>query len=130
MDTAHLHDHLDTAHLHNPTHRSMNAALLHILKGMINWPLFIASYEHSKAICGYSDDENLLRLQRALKGAALEAMVPLLYLPSGLQEAVATLKLRFGRPEVIVERLIEKVRRMPVPRADRLETLAEFGFAV
>uniref|UniRef100_A0A182NXA4 Uncharacterized protein n=1 Tax=Anopheles dirus TaxID=7168 RepID=A0A182NXA4_9DIPT len=94
------------------------------------WPLFIASYEHSTTICGYSDDENLLRLQKALKGAALEAVGPLLFLPSGLREAISTLRLRFGRPEVIVEGLIDKVKRMPVPRSDRLDTLVDFGFAV
>ncbi|XP_052901623.1 uncharacterized protein LOC128309307, partial [Anopheles moucheti] len=94
------------------------------------WPLFISSYEHSTAICGYSDYENLLRLQKALKGAALEAVSSLLLLPSGLKEAIDVLKLRFGRPEVIVENLMEKVRRMPAPRADRLDTLVEFGFAV
>ncbi|XP_052900305.1 uncharacterized protein LOC128306748 [Anopheles moucheti] len=87
-------------------------------------------YEHSTAICGYSDYENLLRLQKALKGAALEAVSSLLLLPSGLKEAIDVLKLRFGRPEVIVENLMEKVRRMPAPRADRLDTLVEFGFAV
>uniref|UniRef100_A0A182PX70 Uncharacterized protein n=1 Tax=Anopheles epiroticus TaxID=199890 RepID=A0A182PX70_9DIPT len=94
------------------------------------WPLFIASYEHSTAVCGYSDDENLMRLQKALKGAALEAVSSLLLLPSGLKEAIATLKMRFGRPDVIVDGLIEKVRRMPSPRADKLETLTAFGFAV
>ncbi|XP_049301240.1 uncharacterized protein LOC125774914 [Anopheles funestus] len=93
------------------------------------WPLFISSYEHSTAICGYSDYENLLRLQKALKGAALEAVSSLLLLPSGLKEAIEVVKLRFGRPEVIVENLIEKVRRMPAPQAERLETLLEFGFA-
>ncbi|XP_052901567.1 uncharacterized protein LOC128309229 [Anopheles moucheti] len=94
------------------------------------WPLFISSYEHSTAICGYSDYENLLRLQKALKGAALEAVSSLLLLPSGLKEATDVLKLRFGRPEVIVENLMEKVRRLPAPRADRLDTLVESGFAV
>uniref|UniRef100_A0A182VSD3 Uncharacterized protein n=1 Tax=Anopheles minimus TaxID=112268 RepID=A0A182VSD3_9DIPT len=66
------------------------------------WWLFISSFEHSTAICGFSDDENLLRLQKALKGDAVEAVISLLLLPSGLKEGMATLKLRFGRPDVIV----------------------------
>lgn len=32
------------------------------------WPLFISSYQHSNQTCGYSDSENLLRLQRSLRG--------------------------------------------------------------
>uniref|UniRef100_A0A182VSM1 Uncharacterized protein n=1 Tax=Anopheles minimus TaxID=112268 RepID=A0A182VSM1_9DIPT len=91
-------------------------------------PLFISRFEHLTTICGFSDDENLLRLQKALKGNALGAVSSLVLLQPGLKEAMTTLKLRFGRPNVIVERLIEKVRRIPAPKADRLETLADFGF--
>ena len=33
------------------------------------WPLFIRSYENSTKLCGFTNDENLLRLQRALRGS-------------------------------------------------------------
>uniref|UniRef100_A0A182IKV0 Peptidase aspartic putative domain-containing protein n=1 Tax=Anopheles atroparvus TaxID=41427 RepID=A0A182IKV0_ANOAO len=94
------------------------------------WLTFIANYDHSTAICGYSDEENLLRLQRALKGAARQTVGPLLMLPAGLREAMDTLKARYGHPEMIVESMVERVRKLPAPRADKLETLADFGFAV
>ncbi|XP_058128532.1 uncharacterized protein LOC131292812 [Anopheles ziemanni] len=94
------------------------------------WPLFIARYELSSTLCGFSDDENLLRLQKALTGAARKAVEHLLLLPSGLKDAINILRTRFGRPELIVESLVERVRRMPAPRNDRLDTLAEFGFEV
>ncbi|XP_058449188.1 uncharacterized protein LOC131429158 [Malaya genurostris] len=37
------------------------------------WPMFISSYETSTKACGFSDLENLARLQECLKGEALEA---------------------------------------------------------
>ncbi|XP_075163025.1 uncharacterized protein LOC142235646 [Haematobia irritans] len=38
------------------------------------WPLFNSTYEWSTAVCGLTDAENLIRLQRALRGEALEAV--------------------------------------------------------
>ncbi|XP_055623316.1 uncharacterized protein LOC129766743 [Toxorhynchites rutilus septentrionalis] len=94
------------------------------------WPLFIASYENSTRICGYSDEENLLRLQRSLKGKALEAVRCRLLYPTNLSGTIATLRTLFGRPEVIVHSLINKIREMPLPKAEKLQTLIDFGVAV
>ncbi|XP_050077739.1 uncharacterized protein LOC126564689 [Anopheles maculipalpis] len=94
------------------------------------WPLFIATYNRTNASCGYTDDENIGRLQHALRGAALEAVGHLLSFPGGLKEAMATLHARFGRPDLIVESMIEKMRRMAPPKVDRLTTVVDFGFAV
>ncbi|XP_055614868.1 uncharacterized protein LOC129761179 [Toxorhynchites rutilus septentrionalis] len=94
------------------------------------WPLFIASYENSTRICGYSDEENLLRLQRSLKGKALEAVRCRLLYPSSLSGTIATLRTLFGRPEIIVHSLINNIREMPVPKAEELHTLIDFGVAV
>ncbi|XP_062713284.1 uncharacterized protein LOC134290229 [Aedes albopictus] len=41
---------------------------------MEEWPMFISSYETSTKACGFSDVENLARLQECLKGEALEAV--------------------------------------------------------
>ncbi|XP_062556965.1 uncharacterized protein LOC134221800 [Armigeres subalbatus] len=94
------------------------------------WPLFLASYEHSTRICGYSEEENMLRLQRSLKGKALEAVRCRLLLPASLPGVLATLKTLFGRPEIIVHSLVNKIREMPPPKAENLQTLIDFGVAV
>lgn len=47
----------------------------------IEWPLFFSSYNHSTVACGYTDSENLLRLQRSLKGVAKEAVSSFLLHP-------------------------------------------------
>uniref|UniRef100_A0A182PYT9 Uncharacterized protein n=1 Tax=Anopheles epiroticus TaxID=199890 RepID=A0A182PYT9_9DIPT len=111
--------------------REITPKELPIFSGTVEqWPLFITAYERSTAACGFSDEENLIRLQRALRGPALESVDHLLLLPDGLVEAIDILRTEYGRPDLIVDSLVEKVRRLPPIRADRLETLANFGKAV
>ncbi|XP_065083433.1 uncharacterized protein LOC135705588 [Ochlerotatus camptorhynchus] len=94
------------------------------------WPLFIATYENTTRMCGYSDEENLLRLQRSLRGKALEAVRSRLLYPVGLAGVIHTLRTLFGRPEVIIHSLVCRIRSMPSPKTERLTTLIDFGVAV
>jgi len=94
------------------------------------WSFFIATYNRTNTACGYTDDENIGRLQYALRGAAFEAVGHLLSFPDGLNEVMATLKARFGRPDLIVESMTEKIRKMAPPKIERLSTVVEFGYAV
>uniref|UniRef100_A0A182MZG4 Uncharacterized protein n=1 Tax=Anopheles dirus TaxID=7168 RepID=A0A182MZG4_9DIPT len=43
---------------------------------------------------------------------------------------MATLEARFGRPDLIVESLIAKIRKMAAPKMEKLHTVVDFGFAV
>lgn len=95
-----------------------------------DWPMFISSYRHSTAACGYTDYENLLRLQRSLKSTAKEAVSSLLLHPSSVPQVISTLQTLYGRPEQIVYNMVAKVRSTPAPRADRLDTLVNFGLTV
>lgn len=38
----------------------------------VEWPTFISMYENSTSAAGFTDIENMLRLQKALKGKALD----------------------------------------------------------
>ncbi|XP_055540402.1 uncharacterized protein LOC129727039 [Wyeomyia smithii] len=81
-------------------------------------------------MCGYSNEENLLRLQRCLRGKALEAVRSRLLYPAGLEGVINTLRTLFGRPEVIVYSLVCKIREMSSPKTEKLGTLIDFGVAV
>ncbi|XP_065094088.1 uncharacterized protein LOC135714635 [Ochlerotatus camptorhynchus] len=96
----------------------------------VDWPLFISSYQHSSEICGYSNAENLLRLQRSLRSSAKDAVSSFLLHPSTVPQILSTLQQLYGRPEQIVNNMIAKVRATPAPRTDRLETLVSFGLVV
>ncbi|XP_062698830.1 uncharacterized protein LOC134284218 [Aedes albopictus] len=95
-----------------------------------DWPLFYSAYVNSTTACGYSDVENLARLQKALQGRAFDAVKSRLLLPACVPQVLNTLYMLFGRPELKIQTLLNKIREVPAPRSDRLDTLISFGMAV
>lgn len=73
-------------------------------------------FELSTQACDYTNEENLMRLQQALKGRA--------------PEIIECLKMAFGQPCVILETQIEKISRLPPVKADRIESVVPFSTAV
>lgn len=95
-----------------------------------DWPIFISSFMNSTMACGYNSAENLSRLQRCLKGSAYESVKSRLLLPESVPQVIDTLRLLYGRPELLISALLQKVRGVPSPKADKLETIIDFGLAV
>ena len=94
------------------------------------WPMFLSSFEYTTKEYVYNDVDNQDRLQKALKGKTLESVRCLLMHPSNVPNVISTLKMLYGRPEIIVHSLVNKERAMPAPKQDRLDTLIDFGIAV
>lgn len=94
------------------------------------WPIFISSYEGTTSACGFSNAENAIRLQRCLKGRALDAVSCRLLVPSSIPSVIETLRLMFGRPELIIHNLLQKVRDGPAPKAENLESVIDFALSV
>lgn len=95
-----------------------------------DWPMFIRTYEETTNACGFTDVENLVRFQKCLRGIARETVRSRLMMPAGVPHVIKTLQMRFGRPELIIRSLLERIRRVPVPKPERLDTLIDFGLAV
>ncbi|XP_052562964.1 uncharacterized protein LOC128092673 [Culex pipiens pallens] len=95
-----------------------------------DWPLFVSCYNNSTQTCGYSDAENLARLQDCLEGHAREMVVGRLRLPASVPHVLATLETLYGRPELLIQTLLQKLRSTPGPKPNRLETLIAFGMVV
>ncbi|XP_055605098.1 uncharacterized protein LOC129753322 [Uranotaenia lowii] len=112
------------------TRQVMNRPLPEFSGNPADWPLFISIFTNTTLACGFNPAENLDRLQRSLKGAALEAVRSKLLLPESVPQIIDTLRSLFGRPELLIDSLLTKVRSLPAPKADKLETLMEFGIAV
>ncbi|XP_055628890.1 uncharacterized protein LOC129770218 [Toxorhynchites rutilus septentrionalis] len=72
----------------------------------------------------------MVRLQKYLRGKALEAVKCQLLHPSNLDQVLATLKMLFGLPEIIVHSQIQKVNNLSAPKADRLGRLVDFALTV
>ncbi|XP_062707818.1 uncharacterized protein LOC134288101 [Aedes albopictus] len=94
------------------------------------WPLWYSNFQRSTTTCGFSDDENLIRLQRCLKGEALETVRSKLLCPSSVPHVIRTLEMRYGRPGTLIRVMTERIRLLPSPRTNDLNSIIEFGLAV
>ncbi|XP_062713770.1 uncharacterized protein LOC134290617 [Aedes albopictus] len=94
------------------------------------WPLFYAAYKTSNDVCGYMNHENLMRLQEALEGDALELVSGQLLLPETIPQVIEKLRRHFGRPEQLLQCLLDKVNQLEPPRPDNLRSFVPFGNTV
>ncbi|XP_038118646.1 uncharacterized protein LOC119769608 [Culex quinquefasciatus] len=95
-----------------------------------DWPVFYSSYNNSTRACKFSNVENLIRLQRCLQGPARDAVSSKLLLPECVPQIISTLKLLFGRPELLISSLLSKTRATKPPNSEDINALIHFGLAV
>jgi len=93
------------------------------------WPLFYSSFKTSTEIAGYTNAENLMRLQSSLRGMARELVQSKLLIPAMVPEIIQTLQMCFGRPEHVLQTMLDKARKMPPPK-DKPEPLIEYALCV
>lgn len=91
------------------------------------WPIFISVYRQSTTAFGYSDLQNIFRLQKCLEGDARLAVESLLMSPENLENLLQTLELRFGRPEQLCNDQITRIREHPIIREHQYELLISFS---
>ncbi|XP_058816130.1 uncharacterized protein LOC131679416 [Topomyia yanbarensis] len=95
-----------------------------------DWPVFVSSFNRTTEMCGFTNEENILRLQKSLKGRAYEAVRSQLLHSSNVMDVISTLKMICGQPEAIIYSIIGKVTAIPPVKAERLDTLVDFALAV
>lgn len=93
----------------------------------LEWPNFIHQYNNSNALCGYTDEENQVRLQKCLKGNARKVVRSLLIMPQNVNNVMKLLESRFGRPEQIIMLLLNDIKKLPQIREDKLGMFIEFS---
>ncbi|XP_048481536.1 uncharacterized protein LOC105393818 [Plutella xylostella] len=76
-----------------------------------DWLPFKAAYEESAQ--SLTEQENLSRLRRAIKGAAKEAVHCLFIGTPSTREVMELLSAQFGRPDALIIHEMEKLRRLP-----------------
>lgn len=93
------------------------------------WLAFKSAYDNSTLECGFSHSENLGRLQKCLKGDAFDLVKTRLIHKDSVPGVIETLRLIFGRPELIIEKMIQDIQKMPAPKEDDLPSLIKFAIA-
>jgi len=94
------------------------------------WPIFISSYQHSTLVGGYSNSENLIRLQRCLQGKAMDAVRSFLLTPENVPNVIDTLRMLYGRPELIIHSLVQQIREEQSPKMEKLSSIIKYALAV
>lgn len=95
-----------------------------------DWPYFISKFRDTTQMCGFSEIENLDRLQKCLKGDALESVKCDLMTTKSLASVLSTLKLLYGKPTSIFNALVEEIRKSPPVKAEKMETLVVYAMKV
>ncbi|KAL7723256.1 hypothetical protein ACLKA6_010203 [Drosophila palustris] len=75
---------------------------------------------------GYSERQNLIRLQKAIKGKAREVVECLLIHSRNVPDIMDALKQNFGRPEKLIKSQIARVRKSPVIKEGMLPELLDY----
>uniref|UniRef100_A0A182PX56 PHD-type domain-containing protein n=1 Tax=Anopheles epiroticus TaxID=199890 RepID=A0A182PX56_9DIPT len=94
------------------------------------WLVFISFYNDSTEACGYTDRENIIRLEECLQGPAREAVLSKLNTPKAAPLVIKTLQRLYGRPALVVKELLSQARRTEAPKAEHLESLITYGMAL
>lgn len=94
------------------------------------FPSWISTYELSTEVCGLTDAENLSRLQESVKGIARDFIEHQLCYPDDVPIVIETLKMLFGKPEYIIEKIMEKIAKQAAPRAEDLQAIVKFSMSV
>ncbi|CAG9814728.1 unnamed protein product [Phaedon cochleariae] len=101
---------------------------LPIFSGNIReWPSFYNQYISTTKVLGSSDDENLCRLRKCLKGDARRAVEGLLLSSLSIQSVIQILQNRFGRPDLIVRSLVQDPKQLAIVRNGDFKGLIHFS---
>ncbi|XP_054272891.1 uncharacterized protein LOC128993157 [Macrosteles quadrilineatus] len=92
------------------------------------WPMFFSAFENTVKL--YSDDDNLARLRNCLEGEAFKMVKPLFVSSKNLHAIIKTLQMRFGRPEFIIESIMNQTRMLAPVTEDDIVGLIEFSTTI
>jgi hypothetical protein len=97
----------------------------------LEWRIFKAQFTQSTRMCALTHAENILRLQRALAGRARATVSALLVDPVNVPEIIQMLEASFGNNEIVIERVLSRVRGLPKLNNDApTEAIIDYAVAV
>ncbi len=96
----------------------------------VQWGNFNAAFQRTQSKHEFDNGENMVRLQKALKGKAREAVEHLMANVNNVPQIMETLSMRYGRPEFVLDSLVERAKLCKRPDQTKPDTIVEFGTAV
>lgn len=96
----------------------------------MKWQMFESAFVNATESCGLNNAENLSRLLDCLKGDALEAVQCRLLHSRNVPGIMETLRLLFGRPELVIQTLLDEINKAPAQKPDDLASFVKFAILV
>ncbi len=96
----------------------------------MDWPIFAHHYRQSTEDCGFTSAQNMARMEKALQGEARRHVRALMIVPENAEAVMTRLEQRYGRPEFVVQVLVEIARKTPTPSEGKLSTIVDFAGAI
>lgn len=109
---------------------TMNRKLPQFYGEPSKWQMFESAFVNATLSCGLNNAENLSRLLESLKGKAMTAVECRLLHPDSVPGVMSTLRLMYGRPELIINSLLDEINRTMPPKSDDLASLIDFAIIV
>lgn len=94
------------------------------------WPGFHVAFKETSEAYGYNNLVNMQRLQKSLTGAAREAVSGMLIYPDNVPDVIRELEFRFGRPEILINSQLNKVRQIGNIADEDIPALINFSTKV
>lgn len=91
------------------------------------WPGFIASYEATSRRYQYDQIENYMRLQKAIKGDALDSVRTLMIHAENVELVLDELQEQYGQAEEITREYIKEIRTLPAIASSRQVDVINFS---
>ncbi|XP_017468539.1 PREDICTED: uncharacterized protein LOC108360659 [Rhagoletis zephyria] len=95
-----------------------------------DWPMFREAFTMTTEEYHYNDRQNMMRLQKAIKGRAREVVECLLIHSGNVSRVLSTLGDRFGRPEQLVKSQIAKIQGVAPIAENRIDQIVPFATKV
>lgn len=95
------------------------------------WPSFYSNYTYTTKALGLSDEENICRLRKSLKGDALRSVQGLLISMSvPATDIIDILRNKYGRPDIIVRNMVSEAKNLPIVKNNDFVALTQFSETV
>ncbi|KAG5882965.1 hypothetical protein JTB14_019086 [Gonioctena quinquepunctata] len=78
-------------------------------------------------MCEYTQEESMIKLQKCLRGEAKQAVAGMMISPENIEQVIQTLEMRFGRPDQIIDTILNKLKTFYTIRENDMENLIQFA---
>jgi len=89
--------------------------------------MFHVAYRETTSAHGYTNFENLSCLQKSLHGSAKNLVASFLIYPNNVETIMQTLNNNCGRPEVLIQSQLDKVRAFPPVKYNDIPDIIDFS---